>query len=100
MQRLGIKHFFNFIADGHSVPCLKPAPDVFLYAAESVAISPARCLVVEDAPAGVAAGLAAGMWVLGVGPYERLAQADAILPTLAGISWVDILAKLMFLMVN
>lgn len=98
LQRLGIRHFFNFIADGHSVPRLKPAPDVFLYAAESVAIAPARCLVVEDAPAGVAAGLAAGMWVLGVGPYERLAQADAILPTLAGISWVDILAKLMSLM--
>ena len=97
LQRLGIKHFFNFMADGHSVPYLKPAPDVFLYAAESVAISPAHCLVVEDAPAGVAAGLAAGMWVLGVGPYERLAQADLILPTLAGVSWVDILAKLMSL---
>jgi beta-phosphoglucomutase len=97
LQRLGIRHFFNFIADGHSVPRLKPAPDVFLYAAESVAIAPSHCLVVEDAPAGVAAGLAAGMWVLGVGPYERLAQADLILSTLAEISWVDILAKLMSL---
>ncbi|WP_310428941.1 beta-phosphoglucomutase [Chamaesiphon sp. VAR_48_metabat_135_sub] len=97
LERLGIRHFFNFIADGHSVPRLKPAPDVFLYAAESVAIDPAHCLVVEDAPAGVAAGLAAGMWVLGVGPYDRLAQADSILPTLAGISWTDILAKLMSL---
>jgi beta-phosphoglucomutase len=97
LQRLGIRHFFNFIADGHSVSRLKPAPDVFLYAAESVAITPAHCLVVEDAPAGVAAGLAAGMWVLGVGPYDRLAQADLVLPTLAEICWVDILAKLMSL---
>jgi beta-phosphoglucomutase len=97
LERLGIRHFFNFIADGHSVPHLKPAPDVFLYAAESVAINPTHCLVVEDAPAGVAAGLAAGMWVLGVGPYERLVQADSILPTLAGISWSDILAKLLSL---
>jgi beta-phosphoglucomutase len=94
LQRLGIKHFFDFIADGHSVPNLKPAPDIFLYAAESVAVLPNRCLVVEDAPAGVAAGLAAGMWVLGVGPYERLAHAHLILPTLAEIGWVDILTKI------
>ncbi len=94
LQRLGIKHFFNFIADGHSVPHLKPAPDVFLYAAKSVGIPPAHCLVVEDAPAGAAAGLAAGMWVLGVGPYERLARAHLVLPTLAGIGWADILAKI------
>ena len=51
-------------------------------------------MIVEDAPAGVAAGLAAKMWVLGVGPYERLAQAHLILPTLAGVSWTDILAKI------
>lgn len=96
LQRLGIKHFFNFIADGHSVPRLKPAPDIFLYAAESVAIEPGHCLVVEDAPAGVAAAIAAGMWVLGVGPDDRLAQADLVLPTLAGITWTDILAKIKY----
>jgi beta-phosphoglucomutase len=94
LQRLEIRHFFNFMADGHSVPYLKPAPDVFLYAAESVGILPAHCLVVEDAPAGVAAGLAARMWVLGVGPYERLADAHLVLPTLGGIGWADILAKI------
>jgi beta-phosphoglucomutase len=104
LQRLEISHFFNFMADGHSVPYLKPAPDIFLYAAASIAIEPSHCLVIEDAPAGVAAALAAGMWVLGVGPFvggaspleNRLAQADLILPTLAGISWVDIMAKLKY----
>ncbi len=94
LQRLNIRHFFNFVADGHSVPYLKPAPDVFLYAAKSISIEPHRCLVVEDAPAGIAAGLAAGMWVLGVGPDDRLIQADLVLPTLAGIGWMDILAKI------
>jgi beta-phosphoglucomutase len=93
LQRLGIRHFFNFMADGHSVPYLKPAPDVFLYAADGLQIDPRRCLVIEDAPAGVAAGLAAGMWVLGVGPSERLARAHLVLPTLSGIGWTDILAK-------
>jgi beta-phosphoglucomutase len=94
LQRLGIINFFNFIADGHSVPDLKPAPDVFLYAANALRIQPAHCLVIEDAPAGVAAGLMAGMWVLGVGPFDRLAQAHLVLPTLAEIGWSDILAKI------
>ena len=93
LQRLGIRHFFNCMADGHSVPHLKPAPDVFLHAAALLQVPSHCCLVVEDAPAGVAAGLAAGMWVLGVGPYERLSQAHLVLPTLAGIGWADILAK-------
>lgn len=94
LQRLKIRHCFDFVADGHSVPRLKPAPDVFLHAAEALKIPPAKCLVVEDAPAGVAAALAAGMWVLGVGPYERLQQAQLVLPTLAGITWADILTKI------
>ncbi len=96
LNRLGISHFFNFMADGNSVPRLKPAPDIFLYAAKSIAIEPRQCLVIEDAPAGVAAALAAGMWVLGVGPLDRLSQADLVLPTLSGISWIDIMAKIKY----
>jgi beta-phosphoglucomutase len=94
LNRLGIIRFFDFIADGHSVPHLKPAPDVFLYAAKSINIAPNNCLVIEDAPAGVAAGLAAGMWVLGVGPFERLRSAHLVLSTLGDTSWLDILSKL------
>jgi beta-phosphoglucomutase len=94
LQRLGIIDFFDFLADGHSVPYLKPAPDVFLHAAEGLKIPPTNCLVVEDAPAGVAAGLKAGMWVLGVGPFDRLVQAHLVLPTLAEIGWTDIVAKI------
>jgi beta-phosphoglucomutase len=94
LKKLEIWHFFDFIADGHSVPRLKPAPDVFLYAAAGLEVLPVNCLVVEDAPAGVAAGLSAGMFVLGVGPYDRLQQADLILPTLQDITWADILTKI------
>jgi beta-phosphoglucomutase len=94
LKRLGISHFFNFMADGNSVPRLKPAPDVFLHAAKSIEIEPSKCLVIEDAPAGVAAALAAGMWVLGVGPADRLSAADLVLPTLSGISWSDLITKL------
>lgn len=94
LNRLGIIRFFDFIADGNSVPYLKPAPDIFLYAAESLNIPPHDCLVIEDAPAGVAAGLAAGMWVLGVGPFDRLKSAHLVLSTLGDTCWIDILSKL------
>jgi pseudouridine-5'-monophosphatase len=43
---------------------LKPAPDIFLAAAASLGVPPAECLVVEDSPAGVLAGCAAGMRVI------------------------------------
>jgi HAD superfamily hydrolase (TIGR01509 family) len=43
----------------------KPAPDLFLYAANQMAVDPARCLVIEDSPAGIRAAKAAGMRVYG-----------------------------------
>ena len=43
----------------------KPAPDLFLYAAERMGVAPSRCVVVEDSPLGVQAAVAAGMNVYG-----------------------------------
>ena len=43
----------------------KPAPDLFLYAAQSLATAPECCLVVEDSPAGIDAAVAAGMTAIG-----------------------------------
>jgi HAD superfamily hydrolase (TIGR01509 family) len=62
------------------VPRGKPAPDVFLMAAERMGAAPARTVVVEDSVNGVLAGCAAGMTVLGfVGltPAEKLERAGA-----------------------
>lgn len=58
----------------------KPAPDVFLHAAEKLGVRPAACLVIEDTPPGVAAGVAAGMTVYGYSaqtPAARLLAAGA-----------------------
>jgi beta-phosphoglucomutase-like phosphatase (HAD superfamily) len=43
----------------------KPAPDLFLYAAQQLATCPDHCLVIEDSPAGIDAALAAGMTAIG-----------------------------------
>ncbi len=94
LTRLGIIDLFDAIADGNSVSQLKPSPDIFLYAATLINISPNQCLVFEDAPAGVAAALNANMWVVGVGKTEILTKAHLVFPSLAGIHWENLLAKI------
>jgi beta-phosphoglucomutase len=46
----------------------KPFPDLFLLAARTLGVPPARCLVIEDSAAGVRAALAGGMQVVGYAP--------------------------------
>ena len=58
----------------------KPAPDLFLFAAERMGIAPARCLVVEDSVSGIAGAIAAGMTVIGYcgGSHCRAGYADRL----------------------
>jgi sugar-phosphatase len=67
----------------------KPAPDPFLEAASRLGVDPGRCLVVEDAPAGLAAARAAGCWTLALTtttPPEEL-QADAVVDDLSSVTF-------------
>lgn len=67
----------------------KPAPDVFLQAAERLGVEAARCLVVEDAPAGLEAARAAGMATLAVltsTPVDQI-EADATVRDLSAVHW-------------
>ena len=80
LTRLGMTELFDAIADGNDIKHSKPAPDVFLCAAEKLGLAPALCLVAEDADAGIAAAKAAGMRVIAVGPAANNPDADFALP--------------------
>jgi HAD superfamily hydrolase (TIGR01509 family) len=73
VQLLGIGQYLGAVISGEMVARGKPAPDIFLAAAQHLGVVPARALVIEDAPAGVAAAHAGGMRCLAV---RRSGQAD------------------------
>lgn len=94
VELLGIADKVDAIADGYSVQYSKPAPDLFLYAAKQLGLNPAECVVVEDAASGIEAALAAKMQTVGLGPVERVGAAHVVLPSLEGVTWKDLQAKL------
>lgn len=82
---LGIAPFFNAVVSSEEVRQGKPAPDVFLAAAEQLDVAPERCVVVEDAPAGIEAARRAGMRSIGVLTTHASLQADLVVATLDDI---------------
>ncbi|MFD3422653.1 HAD-IA family hydrolase [Streptomyces decoyicus] len=66
----------------------KPDPEPFLVAAQRLGVDPGRCVVFEDAPAGLAAGRAAGMTTVALTTTHRAEEldADAVIANLSGIS--------------
>lgn len=74
LERLGLGNFFDAVADGNHVTRSKPDPEVFLKAAEYLNIPPCGCLVVEDAVAGVNAGIAGGFKVAGLGEASKYSK--------------------------
>ena len=91
MQRVGLVGEVDAVADGNDITRTKPDPQVFLVAAERLGLQPNQCLVVEDAAAGIDAGLAAGMAVFGIGPAERLPNAERLANSLADITPEELL---------
>jgi HAD superfamily hydrolase (TIGR01509 family) len=101
LERLGIGRLMGAVASKDDVERGKPAPDLYLAAADGLGVDPGRCLAIEDAPLGVASACAAGMSVLAVVPpgsdggAHRDAGAVACREGLAGVTIeeLDALAK-------
>jgi beta-phosphoglucomutase len=66
LQRAGLRRYFRAVVDGHQVTHPKPHPEVFLKVAELLGVPPANCIVFEDSPTGIRAGIAAGMRIVGL----------------------------------
>jgi HAD superfamily hydrolase (TIGR01509 family) len=67
LRALQLEPFFDTVASAEDVTAGKPDPEVFLVAARKLAVPPDRCVVVEDAAAGIEAARRAGMKCIGVG---------------------------------
>ncbi|MGE5249348.1 MAG: beta-phosphoglucomutase [Bacteroidota bacterium] len=82
IAKLEIGEYIEAIGDRYMARKLKPEPDLFLHTAALLQVPPAACLVIEDSEAGVQAGRAAGMCVIGVGSGTLAARADGFFPGL------------------
>jgi HAD superfamily hydrolase (TIGR01509 family) len=79
LRRAGLLEAFDVVVAGDEVENGKPAPDMFLLAAERLGVPPEQCIVIEDSPPGVQAGVAAGMHTIGVDRTGApLAGADRV----------------------
>jgi HAD superfamily hydrolase (TIGR01509 family) len=89
---------FDVTVAGDEVAAGKPDPEPYLTAASALGVDPTSCVVLEDSPAGMAAGLSAGCAVLGVPSLPGLplppAARLAVRTSLAGVTAGDLAALL------
>ncbi len=71
-----LPRFEGRIFSSYQIGSWKPAPDLFLYAAEHLGVNAPFCTVVEDSILGVRAGIAAGMKVLGYSSQSEAVQLE------------------------
>jgi HAD superfamily hydrolase (TIGR01509 family) len=98
LGRHGIRDRFDVLCGREDVARVKPAPDLFLLAAERLGVPAAACVVFEDSPNGMRAARAAGMWCVAV-PNRltrelRLPDPDLVLSSLAARTLAEIVADL------
>jgi beta-phosphoglucomutase len=93
LQKVGLFDLFDVIVDGNSVSKAKPDPEVFLQAADKLAVEPKDCVVFEDAYAGITAANNAGMTSVALGNPEILNHADYVFNAFTEITF-DFLTQL------
>ena len=76
LEKVNLLSYFKTIVDGNNVTKAKPDPEVFLIAADLLGVNPEKCIVFEDAQAGIQAANAANMISIGIGDAKILSEAD------------------------
>ncbi|HEY8284908.1 MAG TPA: HAD family phosphatase [Chloroflexota bacterium] len=90
LRALGLESLFPVTVSRYQVANGKPFPDIFLRAAADLGVPPRRCVVLEDAPAGVLAAKAGGMRAVALAstwPESALSGADLIVRDLGELIW-------------
>jgi len=86
LNSAGLQERFRVVVTGDTVKREKPAPDIYLRAAELLGLAPERCVAVEDTPPGIAAAKAAGMFAVQVRAsstaFPPIEQADLVIDSL------------------
>lgn len=90
IEILGIQNEFEAVVDGTMIVHSKPDPEIFLLAASKLNVSPADCVVFEDAEAGVEAALAAGMKCVGIGNPVKLKEANRVVNAIQNFNYSDL----------
>jgi HAD superfamily hydrolase (TIGR01509 family) len=90
LSRLNITEIFDLILSGDQVARGKPSPDIYLSAAGKLGVDPENCLVIEDAPHGVAAAKAAGMCCLAISTSASEPELGAADRVVRGFAEVDL----------
>lgn len=78
LKQMALTDYFDGIADPATIKAGKPAPDIFILAAEVVGLKPEDCIGIEDAQAGITAIKASGALPIGVGKAEQLGSDIAL----------------------
>lgn len=86
LEAAGVREFFDAIATGDEVANSKPAPDIFLLAAQRIGVAPSECCVFEDAFSGIIGANAAGMSAVMIPdqrePTDEIRAICKVYPTL------------------
>ena len=85
LNRLGIYSYFDAISDGNNITHSKPNPEVFLKAAQFINENPQDCLIVEDAIAGIDAGINGGFKTAAIGDATKYDKPDYKLSKLSDL---------------
>ena len=85
LERIGLTHFFDAVADGNCITHSKPHPEVFLKAAEMINELPKDCLVIEDAHAGIEAAVNGGFASAAIGDAKDDPRATYHLTALSDL---------------
>lgn len=91
LDNMQITGYFDYIVDPAAVKNAKPAPDIFLNAADYFGFDHKLCVGIEDAPAGITAIKSAGMFAVGIGEKKLLSKADIVCQKLkdVDIDYID-----------